>query len=279
MALGLKIRIDVLRIRPRGTRQGGIADTGGRGVGGRTERASEGFTVGEGTARGRGVAAEELPSERRGRRVLLRAVDGGGGPNGGEREEDGDEGQDVGAHFGDIGEVLQDGEDGWKGRLVSWRYERWRCGVCIVCVSHVPGMTRVWQPMMKMICIGPNRLSPNFRLAFKASPSFATKMTQKKQMLVDAVILVALPSHSNDEKFCAARMYFEFSTTKAKRNPTASRAMEIEHPRMQWRWISLKVTHTTCVWRTSDSSRQIRSISVSTFPAIEVAYGECGTRE
>lgn len=103
------------------------------------------------------------------------------------------------------------------------------------CIPYVPGMIRVWQPMMKIICIGPNCCSPNFRLAFKASPSFVTKMMQKKQMLMDAVMFVALPSHSNDEKFSAARMYFEFSTTKAKRNPTASRAIEIEHPRMQWR--------------------------------------------
>ena len=138
-------------------------------------------------------------------------------------------------------------------------------------MSHVPGMTRVWQPMMKMICIGPNCCSPNFRLAFRASPSFVTKMLQKKQMLMDAVMFVALPSHSNDEKLCAASMYFEFSTTKANRKPMASKAMEMEHPRMIWRWISLRVTHTTRVWRTSESSRQIRSSSVSTFPAIEMA--------
>jgi len=87
---------------------------GGRGVGGGTERATESFAVGEWTARGRRVAAEELPSEGRIRRARLLGVDGRGGPDGGEREEDGDERQDVRAHFGDVGEILQDGEDGWR---------------------------------------------------------------------------------------------------------------------------------------------------------------------
>ena len=113
MTLGLEIRIDVLRVRPRRAREGGIADACSRLVGRGAERTTEGFAVGERTARGGGVAAEELPSERRGRRAfLLVGVEGGGGPDGGEREEDGDEGQDVGAHFRDVGEVLQDGEDG-----------------------------------------------------------------------------------------------------------------------------------------------------------------------
>lgn len=117
MTLGLEIRIDVLRVRLRGTREGGIADTCGRGLGGGTERATERFAVRERTARGGGVAAEKLASERRVRRTLLLGLDGGGGPDGGEREEDGHERQDVGSHFGDVGEVLQDGENGYKALL------------------------------------------------------------------------------------------------------------------------------------------------------------------
>lgn len=112
----------MLRVGLDGTRKGGVADARGGGVGGGTERTTKGLAIREGAARAGGVAAEELPAERGRRRALLLlvAVDGGGGPDGGEREEDGDEGQDVGAHFGDVGEVLQDGEDGWAGFWLAW---------------------------------------------------------------------------------------------------------------------------------------------------------------
>jgi hypothetical protein len=89
--------------------------------------------------------------------------------------------------------------------------------------------------MMKITCIGPNCCSPSFLLSFKARPNFVTKTAQKKQMLIDAVIFVALPSQAKGVKFSAAMMYFEFSTTNAKRNPMASRATVREHPKMQWR--------------------------------------------
>lgn len=67
-------------------------------------------------------------------------------------------------------------------------------------MEKIAGTIRVWQPMMKMICIGPKRLSPSFRLSFNAKASLITKTAQNQQMLTDVVMLVALSSHLSSVK-------------------------------------------------------------------------------
>lgn len=154
-------------------------------------------------------------------------MEGCGGPEGGEGEEEGYEGEGVGGHGGDGGEVLEDGEDccGWED-FVSKR-DNDGCWVC-----YVPGIIRVWQPMMKMICMGPKRLRPSFLRSFRAKASLVTNTAQNQQMLIEVVILLALSSQLREVGGSSEIMEREFSMQRARRNPIASNAMMAENAKM-----------------------------------------------
>lgn len=65
----------------------------------------------------------------------------------------------------------------------------------IFCEIYLPGTMKVWIPMMKMTCMGPNLRMPSFRLSLKAKASLPTKTAQNQQTLIVVVIFVALCSH------------------------------------------------------------------------------------
>lgn len=92
------------------------------------------------------------------------------GPDGGEGEEDADDGGRDDAEFVDVFEELEAGEEGFDTLVQQAKIVR-RQGGC-----HVPGITMVWQPMMKMICMGPNCGMFKFRRWIMACPSLYVKM-------------------------------------------------------------------------------------------------------
>lgn len=63
-------------------------------------------------------------------------------------------------------------------------------------LSYLPGTMKLWIPIMKMTCMGPNLRMPSFRLSLKAKASLPTKTAQNQQTLIVVVIFVALCSHS-----------------------------------------------------------------------------------
>jgi hypothetical protein len=92
----------------------------------------------------------------------------------------------------------------------------------------IPGIIKVWQPMMKMICMGPNRLRPSRLRSWRAKPSLVTNTAQNQQMLIEVVMLLALSSQFRAVGGSREIMKREFSTQRARRNPIASNAMIAE---------------------------------------------------
>lgn len=108
-----------------------------------------------------------------------------GGPHAGEWEGDGDDGGDEALKHGVLrARVGDDCEDDWRAVLAHAGY-RSENG------ADLRGVNMVWQPMMKMICIGPNCVMPIERRERMADASLPVKMTVAKAMLRTSVMLAA----------------------------------------------------------------------------------------
>lgn len=94
----------------------------------------------------------------------------------------------------------------------------------------------VWQPMMKMTCMGPNFLKPSCLRWRMAKPNLMINTLEKKQMLTVMQMLLALWSQTIGLKSIASTMYCEFSTTTAMRKPIATRAKTRETARTRCRY-------------------------------------------
>ena len=134
------------------------------------------------------IALEQLVVSIRTSRALCTAVNACRCPDGRHGDEDGDESEDQGAKFGRVDSVLEDREESFG--QVSTIDPSVRKG------DYLPGIIKLWQPMMKMICMGPNCRNPSLCRCHKASPNFPTKTAQKKKILMVVVMFVALASHS-----------------------------------------------------------------------------------
>ena len=119
-------------------------------------------------------------------------------------------------------------------------------------------MNSVWQPMMKMICIGPNCFMFNLRLRWMANASLTTKMTEKRAMLTtdvmfntDATLLTNKLCHT-----CTLRrpkiMNLTLMTTRARRMLVVIRQTSMEMKMMSLWYSRLSVQQTMCTCSTSE---------------------------
>lgn len=90
-------------------------------------------------------------------------------------------------------------------------------------------MINVWQPIMKMMCMGPQAPNPSFFRSCRPSASFPTKIAQNQQTLIEVVMLAALSSQLSRLRAIRVTIYREFSTQRAKRKPMARRAIKLEN--------------------------------------------------
>ena len=137
--------------------------------------------------------------------------------------------------------------------------------------TDVPGIPKVWQPMMKIICIELNRPRPSFLLVRNAKPSLMTKTAENQQMLTDVAMLVALPREYNESKGRVCKMRMSFLTVYMSRRLTAMSAIAVERAKIVRRYMRRSVAQTTCTCRQSEVSIDI-SVSISnTVAVIELA--------